>query len=252
MNDADINFYFDPLCPFAWMTSKWVRQVAAQRDYTVGWRFISLRMLNADVDYDRHFPAGYEVGHTAGRRLLRAAARTRAEHGRRAVGPLYEAIGTQVFDSAAATTLGAEERGSREFAGPLLEQAGLPAGLASALDDASWDGELRAETGEALALTGNDAGTPIICFGPPAEPRFSGRSSAGCPVARRRSGCGTTLSGAPPSPASPSSGAACENGPSCAASASAPARPASRRTGTAEAGASANRTANTLRGEQRP
>ena len=35
MNDADINFYFDPLCPFAWMTSKWVRQVAAQRDYTV-------------------------------------------------------------------------------------------------------------------------------------------------------------------------------------------------------------------------
>ena len=64
MNDADINFYFDPLCPFAWMTSKWVRQVAAQRDYTVDWRFISLRMLNADVDYDRRFPAGYDVGHT--------------------------------------------------------------------------------------------------------------------------------------------------------------------------------------------
>ena len=39
MNNADINFYFDPLCPFAWMTSKWVRQVAAQRDYTVDWRF---------------------------------------------------------------------------------------------------------------------------------------------------------------------------------------------------------------------
>ena len=51
MNNPDINFYFDPLCPFAWMTSKWVRQVAAQRDYTVDWRFISLRMLNADVDY---------------------------------------------------------------------------------------------------------------------------------------------------------------------------------------------------------
>ena len=47
MNDADINFYFDPLCPFAWMTSKWVRQVAARRDYTVDWRFISLRMINA-------------------------------------------------------------------------------------------------------------------------------------------------------------------------------------------------------------
>jgi 2-hydroxychromene-2-carboxylate isomerase len=48
MNHADIHFYFDPLCLFAWMTSKGVRQVAARRDYTVNWRFISLRMLNAD------------------------------------------------------------------------------------------------------------------------------------------------------------------------------------------------------------
>ena len=174
MNHADINFYFDPLCPFAWMTSKWVRQVAAQRDYTVDWRFISLRMINNDVDYDSRFPAGYEAGHTAGLRLLRVAARTRAEHGRQAVGPLYEAIGTQAFDSTAAPAPGPEERGSREFVEPLLEQAGLPARLASALDDASWDGELRAETDEALALTGKDVGTPIIHFGPPRGTAFFG------------------------------------------------------------------------------
>ncbi len=42
MNDADINFYFDPLGPFAWMTSKWVRQVTVQRDYSVDCGFISL------------------------------------------------------------------------------------------------------------------------------------------------------------------------------------------------------------------
>ena len=53
--DADINFYFDPVCPFAWMTSKLVRQVQAQRDYTVDWRFISLRLINAEVDYAAHF-----------------------------------------------------------------------------------------------------------------------------------------------------------------------------------------------------
>ena len=47
---------FDPVCPFAWMTSKWVRMVAAQRDYRVDWRFISLRILNANVDYATHFP----------------------------------------------------------------------------------------------------------------------------------------------------------------------------------------------------
>ena len=71
---ADVNFYFDPVCPFAWMTSKWVRKVQAQRDYTVEWRFISLRLLNAHVDYDAQFPPEYEAGHTAGLRLLRAAA----------------------------------------------------------------------------------------------------------------------------------------------------------------------------------
>ena len=75
MTDADINFYFDPVCPFAWMTSKWVRMVAAQREYIVDWRFISLRLINSGIDYDSHFPAGYEEGHTSGLRLLRVAAR---------------------------------------------------------------------------------------------------------------------------------------------------------------------------------
>jgi 2-hydroxychromene-2-carboxylate isomerase len=174
VNHADINFYFDPLCPFAWMTSKWVRKVVAQRDYTVDWRFISLRMLNANVDYGSHFPAGYEAGHTAGLRLLRVAARARAEHGRSAVGPLYEAIGTRAFDSETSARLGAAERGSREFVQPLLEQAGLPARLADALDDSTWDDEVRAETDEALALTGKDVGTPIIHFSPPAGTAFFG------------------------------------------------------------------------------
>ena len=96
---ADLHFYFDPVCPFAWITSKWVRMVAAQRDYRVDWRFISLRIVNANVDYAAHFPPDYEEGHTAGLRLLRVAARVRAEHGRAAVGPLYQAIGTRLFDT---------------------------------------------------------------------------------------------------------------------------------------------------------
>jgi hypothetical protein len=75
--------------------------VQAQRGYTVDWRFISLRMINAAVDYDSHFRPGYEVGHTAGLKLLRVAARTRAEHGRAAVGALYAALGARIFDTAA-------------------------------------------------------------------------------------------------------------------------------------------------------
>jgi 2-hydroxychromene-2-carboxylate isomerase len=49
MTDADIRFYFDPVCPFAWITSKWVRMVAAQRGYAVDWRFVSLRMTNSQT-----------------------------------------------------------------------------------------------------------------------------------------------------------------------------------------------------------
>jgi 2-hydroxychromene-2-carboxylate isomerase len=62
MTEADISLYFDPLCPFAWMTSKWVRKVVTQRAYAVDWRFISLRMLNAGVDYDSQFPASTRRG----------------------------------------------------------------------------------------------------------------------------------------------------------------------------------------------
>src|SRR5258708_13721597 len=97
MTDAAVPFYFDPVCPFAWMTSKWVRMVAAQRGYTVDWRFISLRLINAEIDYDSHFPVGYEERHTSGLRLLRVVARARAQHGRAAIGPLYQALSGDTF-----------------------------------------------------------------------------------------------------------------------------------------------------------
>jgi hypothetical protein len=174
MTGADIRFYFDPVCPFAWMTSKWVRMVAAQREYTVDWRFISLRLINAGIDYDSHFPAGYEEGHASGLRLLRVAARARAEHGRAVVGPFYEAASSEIFDAAGAAELTAGTRGSRAFVEPLLACAGLPSGLADALDDTRWDDQIRAEGEEALALTGKDVGTPIIHFSPPEGPALFG------------------------------------------------------------------------------
>lgn len=173
--DADLHFYFDPVCPFAWMTSKWVRMVAAQRDYRVDWRFISLRLVNADVDYDARFPPGYEHGHNAGLRLLRVAARLRAEHGRGAVAPFYAAIGTRLFDTAtpdvAAIT---SEDGGRAFVEPILRETGLATDVVDALEDVSLDAEIRAETEEALALTGRDVGTPILHFGPPDGTAFFG------------------------------------------------------------------------------
>lgn len=178
MTDADINFYFDPVCPFAWMTSKWVRLVQSQRDYTVDWRFISLRLVNSEVDYDSHFPPEYEAGHTAGLRLLRVLHRARAEHGRDVVGPFYETLGRRIFDSAPASQgLGDREldlRGTTDFLAPILEEVGLPKDLLQALDDESLDLEISAETDEALGLTGKDVGTPIIHFQPPTGVAFFG------------------------------------------------------------------------------
>jgi 2-hydroxychromene-2-carboxylate isomerase len=174
---ADIHFYFDPVCPFAWITSRWVRSVVAQREYTVDWRFISLRMINSEIDYDAHFPPRYEQGHTAGLKLLRVAARARAEHGRAAIGPLYAAYGAHIFDSPVDRTLYRDDldyRATADYVVPILHEAGLPADLADALDDDSLDAGIRAETDEALALTGRDVGTPIIHFEPPTGVAFFG------------------------------------------------------------------------------
>jgi 2-hydroxychromene-2-carboxylate isomerase len=169
----DLHFYFDPVCPFAWMTSKWVRMVVAQREYSVDWRFISLRILNANVDYATHFPEHYEDEHTAGLRLLRVFARLRSERGRQAIAPLYSTVGARLFDTPR-DGLTASALGSQELLEPLLRDVGLSAELAAALDDSSLDEEIRTETEEALALTGRDVGTPILHFQPPDGTAFFG------------------------------------------------------------------------------
>ncbi len=177
VKNADVHFYFDPVCPFAWMTSKWVRLVMAERDYSVEWRFISLRLLNASVDYDSHFPEGYEAGHTAGLRLLRVAAQTRKEHGADAVATLYSRLGAHIFDTERddpSQSGAAEHHGTRAFLEPILAEANLPSTLAKALDDDSLDQIIQAETDEALAHTGKDVGTPIIHFEPPQGVAFFG------------------------------------------------------------------------------
>ena len=173
---ADVNFYFDPVCPFAWMTSKWVRRVQARREYDVEWRFVSLRLLNAHVDYDAQFPPEYEAGHTAGLRLLRVAAKVRAEHGQDAVAAYYRACGAHVFeaDPDDAATQDRGRRGTPAFVEPVLADAGLPTDLSTALDDDSFDAEIQASTDEALSLTGRDVGTPIIHFEPPEGVAFFG------------------------------------------------------------------------------
>lgn len=176
MTDHDLRFYFDPVCPFAWLTSRWVEMVAEQREYAVDWRFIALRVLNKDRDYDKEFPPEYEVGHTAGLRLLRVAAAVRVGEGRDAVGPLYGAMGATIFDVSAPSTAEATRVGwgTRAHVEPILAGLGLDLGYADALEDPRRDVVIHAETEEALDLAGRDVGTPILAFEPPDGPAFFG------------------------------------------------------------------------------
>jgi len=169
----DIEFFWDPVCPFAWITSRWIEKVVDQTGYRVDWRFISLRKLNKDKNYATEFPPEYEHGHTAGLRMLRVAAAVRSEVGRDPMGPLYTALSGGTFDREPdehyRLTLGTEA-----MVADALTAVGLSTSFASAVDDDSWDAEIEAETELALDRTGRDVGTPIITFRPPDGLSFFG------------------------------------------------------------------------------
>ena len=69
---ADLEFFFDPVCPFAWVTSRWVTEVQQLRDYSVEWRFIALSVLNENQQGAWYTPE-YRAGHMAGTYCLRVA-----------------------------------------------------------------------------------------------------------------------------------------------------------------------------------
>ncbi|MEJ7583227.1 MAG: hypothetical protein WKF43_03895 [Acidimicrobiales bacterium] len=176
---ADIDFFFDPVCPFAWVTSRWIDRVATLRDLDVEWRFIALRMVNKDRDYERDFPPRYIDGHTRGLELLRVAAAARDAEGSAAVGRLYAAYGAEIWDRRGGLESALRMRGDASSLAPVLAAARLEPDLAAAVDQDRWDEVISAETELALSRTGKDVGTPIVTYGPP-----DGRSLFGPVISR--------------------------------------------------------------------
>ena len=162
--DRTIEFFWDPVCPFAWLASRWIEEVRAETGLTVDWRFISLRLINKDKDYDTHFPPGYEFGHTAGLRMLRVAARIRHELGRDALGSVVTAYGESYFDKPKGSGM-RDRLSTPDHLVEVLTAAGINTEYASAADDTAWDEMIDAEGEMALSRTGRDVGTPIISFG---------------------------------------------------------------------------------------
>jgi hypothetical protein len=160
---ADLDFFFDPVCPWAWITSRWVTEVQELRDYNVSWKFISLKMLNQDkMDYSS-MPAGYKEVHAAGTSGLRVAAKARSVAGNDAVAKVYTALGTSLHNNEEREKFVADIEG--HIAG-LLKTANLPVEWASAVHDETFDRLISDETALALERAGKDVGTPILTFRP--------------------------------------------------------------------------------------
>jgi hypothetical protein len=161
----DVEFFFDPGCPFAWQTSVWIRRVAELCDVAVGWRFVSLRFVNEDRD----LPSELVEAQVRGLRFHRICAAAREGLGNEAVGALYRAWGERHWYTGAPGELSDRLATAARRADPaeIVRSLGLPADLLRAADDPSWDGVVRAETEEAFRRTGPDVGTPILTFDPP-------------------------------------------------------------------------------------
>jgi hypothetical protein len=153
------DFWFDPLCPFAWITSRWILEVEKVRDIHVDWHVMSLYFLNKDREgLSEEYRNGIGRGLPIGRVLMA----TEQHHGASALLPLYTAMGSRLHQNRPE----GEERPEldRAFVEASLADAGLPADLVEAMGDASYDEALEKSHQGAIDLVGNEVGTPTIAF----------------------------------------------------------------------------------------
>lgn len=146
------DFWFDPLCPFAWITSRWILEVEQVRDVRVRWHAMSLYFLNKDRDLSPDYQARIARGLPIGRVLVA----TEQQVGNQALLPLYTALGTRIHHEK-------QELGP-DLVEAALAEAGLPAELVEAMDDTSYDDALLASHLEAIDRVGDEVGTPTISF----------------------------------------------------------------------------------------
>lgn len=177
MTTVDLEFFFDPVCPFCWVTSRWVMNVARQRPLEVTWRPLSLRILNEPIGYEDR-PADYPEAHQRGLEMVRVVAAAREAYGPGVVGGLYTEMGEAVWGvpAPAEATFEAvlhETIRPRDLSA-ICARAGLAEELGAAAHDEGWDATLRAETNKAVERVGGGVGTPILSFAPPDGPAFFG------------------------------------------------------------------------------
>lgn len=177
-----VDFWFDPLCPWAWMTSRWVLEVEKVRDIEVRWHVMSLGVLNENkLD---ELPEAYRENMRPGGKSwgpVRVAIAAQVEHGAEVLGDLYTALGTRIHNRG--------EGVNKDSVAGALKDVGLPDSLMDHWDSEKYDAELRESHREGIDLVGQEVGTPVIAvpgadgeqiafFGPVVTPAPKGEDAA--------------------------------------------------------------------------
>lgn len=163
MSDS-VKFWFDPSCPWAWMTSRWVDEVARLRGFVVEWHVMSLAVLNENAEVSEEYAAFFPraLKYT---RLVQAAQEL---HGQETVKALYDALGTRIHRE--------QNSNPDEVIPAALAEIGLPAEFAAWADSVDFDEQMRASHFDGINRVGQDVGTPVIAvndvafFGPVISP----------------------------------------------------------------------------------
>jgi len=152
-NKTPVEMWFDPLCPWAWLTSRWLMEVEQVRDVEVTWSVMSLAVLNSG----RELSPDYESMMDRSWGPVRVIVASAREHGAEVIKPLYDEMGSRIH-------LGGEQDYLVVIAAALKE-VGLPAELLRFATSAEADDAVRASHARAIALVGEEVGTPVIAMG---------------------------------------------------------------------------------------
>ncbi|GAA1645598.1 DsbA family protein [Nonomuraea maheshkhaliensis] len=152
-----VDLWFDPSCPFAWVTSRWLLEVEQVRPIQPRWRQMSLYFLNEEKDV----PADYLERAARAMGSVRVIAAAAAKHGEHVIGELYTGLGTRLHNQG----MSKQPERLREVIEGALDDAGLERSLAEAMHSEEYDATIRASHDEGIGLVGQEVGTPIIRVG---------------------------------------------------------------------------------------